>query len=202
MKASGGVAEWLAGKSEAELIGIEFGTKRFYPDTVKKRVGDKLVEEPILLHVPSPLDGARARVDSIEFIRKLSDDKTIRTVAEAKAKIGEELFSEIDAYFYMSIAIYRRPSTGEQPSQWMLPELMLDTVPRGAIYDLLARSLFYAGREDPRNVEVDKATFVEAVKAIAREKNLSPLAAIDGAARDSFVLSMALHLSTSPTFSA
>jgi hypothetical protein len=81
----------------------------------------------------------------------------------------------------------------------MLPEFMLETVPRGTVYDLITKVLFYAGREDPRDVELDGDTFREAVLAIARERNLSPLAGIDGGARDSFVLTMAALLAPSLT---
>jgi hypothetical protein len=196
---SNAIADWFAGKSEAELDVIEVGHRALYSDSVKKRdrkVPGKLQEVPVRLRVPNSRDKAMARLDALSWAKKLMSEAGYKaperlTIEDAQAVLGAVYFDELDT----KCLIARCTREHEPPhEQYMLYE-MLDTLHEHAsLMDLWDRLCFYQELEDVRVSELTEEQLLAVVAAIDGVRNLSPLVVIAGSARDSCIVTMACRL--------
>lgn len=194
------VEEWLAGKSPEELDALEHQGRLFYPDTIKLR-GEKpgtWRDHPVYLRVPDPRERALAIVEAIAWVRDQTRDRDVKTVEQARARLGQTSWDEVESYHFMSYAIYER--TPPTPTRWRLGDGLMVEVPRGALADLVARVQFLVDLEDPRLGELDGEGLIRVVTAIGEKRNLSPLVALDGASTVQVIMFMAEELRLSPTF--
>lgn len=193
------IEEWFGGKTLQELDIIEHEGRQLYPDTLKKKNIKKgeLEEVPIYLRVPNTTEQAKARVDALDWVRDIRKLKEpIRTVDEARGLVGDLLFEDLDTISLMSWCILER---NEGHARYMLPQLLDAANSKASLYELFDRLDFFSRAEDPRVGNISEDLFWAAVVNIAKARNLSPLVAIAGSERDSFILSMASRLANSRT---
>ena len=189
------LAEWLAGKSFEDLHAIEHAGTLLFPDALHTRGpdgGERLV--PVTVRVPSKTDRALARIDAIQHVREIArkTGADVRTVEQAQAAIGHEVFDDIDTYAIVARAT-REP---EAPfGQFMLLPLLMESYTPATVFDIYDRITFYAQLLDPRLPELTDADFWDAVAAVGRRRNTSPLVVMSGGAQSSFVVRMAETLS-------
>src|SRR5262249_54320906 len=81
-------------------------------------------------------------------------------------------------------------------AQHMLAHDLVGAYDTRSLLDVWDRVNFYDQLIDPRPDELDDATFEKLVHAMRKAGNLRPLAGIAGSAQDSFVLRMAVELSS------
>lgn len=187
------IAEWFKGKTLAELDIIEHAGRQLYPDALKhKRLKDGVIlEKPVYLRTPSMGDTGLARGDCLEWVRKLRRIDGPIDVDRATAAVGATVFENMDTVCLLA----RCTRTREPPyPQYLVAELLDAQYPMATIYELFDRLDFYMRMEDPRVSELSEDMFFAAVENIARVRNTSPLVAIGGLERDSFITTMAVRL--------
>lgn len=197
--ATSSVEAWFLGKSDEEIVGLEYGKRTYYPETVKRRDPadhSRIVETEVYLRVPDPLETVAARREAFKLVRARFEDPSITTGDQAVAAIGHETWEEIQMYCLMSEALFTRE---KEPRQYMLAEFLITEVKRGSAWDLYDRMRFYSKAEDPRISELTPAGLIKVVQTIAARRNCSPLVAIDGVTRDACIVAMASLLATSQT---
>lgn len=196
-----GFAQWLEGKSLEELEVVEAGGRELYRETLRKVVKGNALEVPVLFRVPNIAEKAKSKGDALRLARKwlgIGNDAPPLTIASTVALIGETYYSHIENLCLLSYAI-RDPDFEESKKDYprhMLPDYLDAHYPTPTLYDALERLDWYAIREDPRLTEWSEDRFVEIIRAIDKRRNLTPLAAIAGRSRESFVLSMASRLAS------
>lgn len=197
------IAMWLAGKTPADFDAIEAEGRVMYPEVIRRRdpKSDALQEVPIYLRTPTTLEQVRARVEALVWVQKAAKLKERPTMDQAEAIFGREYFDSIDTLFLLERCIFDREplKEGGAYAPYMLAEHLDKLHPKAALHDVYQRLSFYQAIEDPRIHELTENEFSQAVAAIAKVRNLSPLVAIDGRAHASFFVSMADRLTSSPT---
>ena len=198
------IQRWLDGKTPADFDAIEVEGRTYYPETIRRRnpQGEGLQEVKVLMHTPNNIELMRARVDALDLCARLTGRKTRPTRDEAIAVFGAQYFDDIDTICLLSYCLHDADPLNagkDKPAaypRYMLPEYLDRYHPRAALHDVYARLSFYQAIEDPRVHELDEDEFVQTIHAIAKARNLSPLVVIDGRAHDSYIVSMAVRLSS------
>ena len=193
------VLDWLAGKrpEDLDILELEDG-RRLYPDALKRRKkgSDELEVVPVRIRPPSSRDKALARLDALSWARDLAaevrrDVPPDFTISQAEAIFGREYVDELDT----KCIVARCTHDWDEPhDQYMLPRMLDEHYDHGSIYDLWDRICFWFERSDVRVDKLDREAMITVLAAIDRVRNVSPLVAIAGGARDSFIVSMASQL--------
>lgn len=185
--------DWFAGKTRESLHAIEAGGRTLWPDTIKRRKAGGAIEEvPCMLRAPSTDEKGRATLMANEKIAKRVGIKTgPLTRDQAASYVGIEAYTEYETVALMSLCVLEPKP---QYAQMYLYDFFADVVPVGSLYDVYTRVDYYAKLEDVRISDLSEEMFLALVKTIAKVENLSPLVAIGGYARDSFIASMAVRL--------
>ncbi len=193
-------ARWFEGKDLSEIEILEHGGRHLYPEQIKRRVVKTGQEEAVdvLVRIPSTTEKVRARRDALRWgaeLLSLSKGEAV-TIDAIRARAGEVYWQHIDNVCLLSHCVFE---TDEPYRRYALPEILDAHHPQGALYDLLERLDWWAMQEDPRIGDLNEDQLVEIAAAIAGKGHTGPLLAIDGRARESFIVSMASRLSSSPT---
>lgn len=200
---SNAVADWFAGKDPAELEVLEYeiGNQRLYPDSLKRRCRadrTKFEEVKVRIRVPTSRDKALAKLDALVWARELAGEVSgmrdlppTFTIKDAEAYLGAFYFDELDT----KCIVARCTHEWEAPhGQYMLPQMLDKHHEHASILDVWDRLLFWNEHQDVRHGELTEQQFIQVLAAIDRVRNVSPLAAIGGSARDSCIVSMAVQL--------
>lgn len=192
------IGKWLEGKTPADFNALEQDGRVLYPDVIMKRdtKSDRLMETPVLLRVPTVSETVRARISALDWVAKLSGAKTRPTKEQAESLIGGNYFDDLDTICLLehSICDVEPLADGTNP-KYMTAHFLEKMHPKTSLHDVYARLSFYQAVEDPRIHDLTEDQFIQAVAAIAKARNVSPLVAIDGRAHGSFIVSMAERLS-------
>lgn len=196
-----GLAEWFAGKDPAELDVVEVEGRFAIEETIHRRMMKTGEIESVLVRVwvPTSYDRAKSRIDCLEWIKRFARTKERPTWTEACELLGPAYVDELDTVCLLARCV-RDHDAPEY--QHLLPELLDERYGRSALIDFWDRLNHHDFQADPRSHEMDEETFWGVVQGIAKVRNCSPLAAIDGRVRDSFVLTMAERLWSSRTSSS
>jgi len=199
---SNAIAEWFAGKRPEDLDIVEFGEQRLYPDSLKRRSTkdpDKLVEARVRIRPPTSRDKALARVDALVWAREIVAERVSRsaqlpdlfTIEQAESYLGRVYFDELDT----KCIVARCTHEWEPPhDQYLLPEFLDKAHDSASIMDLWDRMNFWHSFCDVRVSNLSEEATLQVLAAIDRVRNVSPLVAIAGGARDNFIVSMAGQL--------
>lgn len=190
------IVQWAEGLTAESIRVIEDGERYLYPETVKRRnpKTGKVDEKPVMVRVPNADERLEARVESLEFIRKrMGRDKPFG-LDDAKAALGVDQVSEVEAIHILSKAI-RRVDAPHDP--WMLPHFLM-SMPPAYLVEVQGRIDFYAKLEDPRIKKLNEKQFWAVVDAVRRVGHLGPFVALSGDTLDSFMLSTVSLLAISP----
>jgi hypothetical protein len=185
---------WLSGKDPAELDILELNGRALYPESIKRRNKkhrDVIESVAVRLRVPSTIDKANARIDALAWAQKIAKLPHRPTVPEAEATLGGAYFNELDDKCLLARCIFEH----EPPHDpYLLAEFLDEVHEHASLLELWDRLSFWQSWEDVRVGELDEQKFLTIVAAIDRVRNLGPLVAIAGSARDSCVISMAVRL--------
>lgn len=188
-----GVAEWFAGKAPEDLDIIEHEGRFAILETIHRRKPNSTAIESTLVRVwiPNHLDKAKARVECLGWVQELCRLPERPSWTEACEQLGEAYVDQLDTVCLLARCVRDH----DAPEHQHLLYKDLDArYGRSALMDLWERLNHHDFQADPRQHELTEDGFWAAVQAIDRVRNPSPLAAIDGAARDSLVTSMAVRL--------
>lgn len=181
---------WLSGDDFAGLAAIEVDGRVHFPASLKKRdKTGKVVEEPVMLRVIRTEERAKARHEARKWLTELELDQD---------KDSDQLES-LD----MSCILARAIRSAKEPyEQHMTAKDLIRSYDTSTLSDIWDRHNELDRRMNPRPTVIDEATINAMIGALAKAGHLGPLAAIDGPAQDSLVLSMAKRLRTSQTSSS
>lgn len=184
---------WFAGKTIDDLRAIEHGGRVLIPEalvTLDPRGVER--REEILVRVPNDMERAQARVDAIALVRRLardgSPDAKVLTVDDARAAVGADVFENIDTAALLVRAIHEAK---EPHGRAYLLDIFLTSWPASTWMALYDRLDFYARLYAPRFASLTEAEFWGMTREIARVRNLSPFAVIDGYAQNEYVVRLA-----------
>lgn len=171
---------------ELELVRHESG-RLLFPETLRRRNEKGLIiETKIRVWVPNPNDHVEARTEARGWFasKKVLDPDR-----------DKSLFEDMEQACLLARAI----RTGEAPHGQYCTAQELATYEETTLQDIQERINVYKGMLEVRTAVIDDATFWRAVVAVARRKNLRPLADIVGHAQISCVVRMAQEACLSPT---
>ncbi len=196
------VRSWLEGKSIEDLTVVEDGGDTLFQESIARfdPAKKQLVDVPIFARLPGAKDNAAARTKAIAAVAELSKrDPTSLNADEAKAIVGDFAFEHLERCYLFEIILRR----GSDPKlQYMLAEQLDRAHPERTLLELEARLSQIARLMDRRLKVADleqSDVFWAIVHAVAKRRNLSPLAGTVGAATDAFIIYMATLLSDSRT---
>ena len=190
---SEGLCEWLKGKSNDELDIIEFGARAAYLIHIDRRNPRTGEREQVKVRVlaTNHVDKCKARIDALRWCQTLAGLKERPNWAEACAIFGEVYVDELDTVCLVARLCRDHDAPEHQHQHY---EALDQLYGRASIIALWERLCLLEDWTDPRISDMSDEEFWAAVTAIDRVKNSSPLVAIAGAERDSFVTSMATRL--------
>jgi hypothetical protein len=192
------IPDWFAGKTLEELDAIEIGGALYFPEKLRSRgAKGEIKETPVLARVPSKQDRATARIEAIAHVRSMVKGKQpVLTVKDAEEAVGAEVFEDIDTYAIVSRSLFEPQAKNEdgKPTRFMLLDVLLGSYLPATVFDIFDRLDFYAKLLDPRVEDITEDEMWGAIEAIAKRRNLSPLAVMRGSLQTAFVVSMAVTL--------
>jgi hypothetical protein len=193
------IDRWLEGLDPATIDVIEQKGRLYYPATRKRRNREGRIEEKRLrLRVPNSLDRTEARLDTCEWIvkrlaargHKVPDGRL--TVKAAEEAVGTLTFSELETKCLLARCLFEDDPKLLDP--WQTYEALDKQVEHAPLLDLWDQLNFWVDQQDVRVSELTEELLLAVIKNIADRRNLSPLLAISGSARDSCLVSMAERL--------
>jgi hypothetical protein len=192
--------EWVAEitkKSAIDFALLEFEDRLYWPDKISRLRGDGQHEETeVLLLVPDFFGIAKARLAAEEQLVELKLAKSSdREDLEAAKKAHEDLWTELDMFAQVAFALCTKaPPHGPLTSLHFLLQEKLCRIPRSEVFNVHRRVSIFAKLADSNIDEIDKATTIEFVHAVARVGHLGPLAAFSGSAQDALLTSTCVLL--------
>ncbi len=196
----GSMADWVRGKELEDLMMVELDNEQLLPETLYRWDFGKrqLIEAKVLVKVPSTLDSARGRIDALAALAALAKrDVSNFTPDDAVKLFGQPRWVQAER-LYLYARLLRRRDRPKQ--QYMLAELLDECHPPQALEELDIRAAEKFRLLD-RRLKVEElgdseGMFWALVEAIAKRRNLGPLAVFAGLDLDSFVTFMADQLAT------
>lgn len=178
-------AEWLRGKTLADLQAIEHGGRLLFPDVLRRaRADGKWEEVPVMLRVPRPQERAAARVEAVELFRTRKLDR----------QADADLFDEFERMALLARCILERTPPHEQHAltDWLLGSGGEGKgYDQGTLWDAWQKIQAYQSMTSPQAEDMGVEDIVAAARGVARVGNLTPFAAIAGPAQDACVIGMA-----------
>lgn len=198
------IPAWFRGKTIEELKAIEHGGRVLIPEALRS-IGPKGDEKltPVMARIPTEHERALARVDAVAHVARLNGQamgaRGQWTVERAREVIGAEVFENID-----TCAILARSLLEPEPphGQAYLLEVLIGSFPPAVLFAAYERLDFYARLFNPTFEAITEEQLWAAVSAIARVKNIGPLAGMRGSLQTAFIVRMAEELSSSRTRSS
>jgi hypothetical protein len=192
-RAHDGLRSWLQGKTGDDLDVIEFGPRPAYLEHIVRRNPKSGERESVAVRIcaPTHVDRCRARIEALEWVQKLARLDKRPTWQEACDVFGPVYVDELDTVCLVA-RITRDHDAPEHQHRGY--EALDELYGRASVMDLWERINVLDAWTDPRATELSEDDFWAVVATIDKVKNTSPLAAIAGGARDSFVTSMASRL--------
>lgn len=179
----------LAKKSWGELEAVERGDHLLFPEKLWKRnKAGKFEVTPIMVQVPRMGDMRKARALAHVIAREDGIDP----------KFDSHLFDDLENVCIMAYAV--RDATS--PYSFMFardkdtpdPRMLERKFDEGSLSHLWSRLAPYKQLLNPQLTRVTRDEFMAVIAAIAERRDIAPLLAIDGLARDSCIVTMACLL--------
>lgn len=183
------VIETILGKTWEELAAVEWHDEMLFPEELKRRKSDGTFERvPIMLKVLREPDVRKARLAA-------------RAIAKAEGlnpELDPELFDNLDAICVLHFAI--RSATPPYEPLAISPQELERYYDRPSLDAAYAKIDAYRHVLDPRpDVELTAEQTAGIIAAVAKARNIVPLAALAGRSQNNFVVSMAVQLVSSQT---
>lgn len=193
----GSLAEWVRGKTLAELVAIEVGEDQFFPETIARFdfKAKTIIDVPVMLRIPTMLEMAACKARSMRWLCRHAEQEFAGwDHAKACSFFGEHHVEHVENVFILSDAIRRReqPTTG-----YMSPEQLDKMHPVPAIATTMAKLKALRDLLDTRisaDDVVEEGVLWACVAAIAEKGNLSPLVGIAPLGQNALLLSIACRL--------
>lgn len=183
-KDSTSLIEAILGKDWAELEALEFNGTLLFPEEVVRRRGTGWERIPILLKIPREPDTRKARVKARAWAAKEG----------LSPELDSELFENMDAICILSDAI-RNVSAPHEPWE-PFPHELEAKYDRACLDALYAKLEAYRTVIDPRPDGLTEEQLLAVIGAVAKSRNIVPLAGFAGESQNSCVVSMAVLLRT------
>lgn len=173
------VIEQLLGKDWGELEVLEHAGYLLFPDTLIKRERDGTFKQiPVTLRVPREPDMRKARVAARAIFQKEGLDE----------KADRVMFANLENFCILSQAI-RNATPPHEPWEDD-PQVLESKYDKSSLVQLWEKLERLHQVIDPAPDKISKQEMVLLIAAIAKERNLGPLAVYGSAAQTSFVVTM------------
>lgn len=189
-------ANWINGKTSEDFSILESEDGRqSYAEVVNRRnaKGD-LESVRVRVWPPDPLDKAKARVDALEWVQQIAKLDARPTWTSACELLGETYVDQLDTVCLLARCIRDHDDPNHQHLAY---DELLRRYRFAPLMELWEKLDYISVLQDPRANELGEEDFWRLVDGIDKAKNVGPLAAISGRARDSCVLTMACLLAAS-----
>lgn len=186
---AGGAIPELGGRTWAdlELEVIEHAAGQLmFPAVVRRRLASGEVRETkVRVRIPQADDHTQARIAVVEWFRRLELDR----------KEDKDLFDHLEQLCILARAI----RSYDAPHPQFAKEEDLATYDEGCIKDIQEQIELFKKQQDPRKEIVTEEDFWRMTIAVAKERDLRPLAATVGQEQLNCVQRWALEACRSPT---
>lgn len=194
-------AEFFKGKTIEELAAIECGGRVLIPESLRSvSAKGEVTEHKVLLRLPTPGECAKARVDAVMLVadrnpKQMGRNPEAWTIDRAKSVVGADVFEDMDTYAIVARSLFEPVIKGDKPQQAYMLGVLYDGFGKKTVFDIWDRMNVYDALFNPRFDECTEDQFWGGVEAIAKVRNLLPLAVISGSAQTNFMVRMASELS-------
>lgn len=177
------VVEQLLGKSWGELETLEHAGYLLFPETLYRRTKDGSFEEiKVALRVPREYERRAARVEA----------RRMATAEGLDPKLDADMIDELETLCLLWRAI-RMPTHPHDPLVMSVEELD-KTYDRACLIQAYGKLDALHQVIDPSPASISEAEMFALLAAVAKERNLLPLAVYAPDARDSFTITTAVLL--------
>lgn len=197
------VLAWLRGKTLADWKTIEIldpgaaiPTQLFH-DVIRHRNGKgEQCETPVLFKIPTEDDMAIATGDAVAHVARISKAKDITTPEQAMALVGKVRFVNFETAAVVAICV--RSPEPPHGRRYLLNVLVQSFLP-GSIADAFDRLDMLRRTWDVRVGDITEEQAWAFMAEIARVRNIGPLAVLDAALQNAFIVRAADICLTSRT---
>jgi hypothetical protein len=182
---SSGLIAAVLSKTWEELEAVEMDGQLLFPFDLKRRTSKGWESVPVLLKVPREPDTRKARLQAREWARREKLDPDL----------DPELFSNMDSLCALSLCM-RNVSPPHEPWE-PFPDKLESLYDRPSLDAAWAMLDALKTVIDPRPHELSEEEMLGVIAAVARARNIVPLAAFAGESQNNCVVTMAQRLQSS-----